>query len=105
MSFGPFYLILTLIILGSDQVLPAIEEKPDLINMIIEGMDVQNWDAESRKNWDDQRLKHAVLFLTIIQKSPICCQLVRKSVDVRRLIEGLVLTKEIQVNTVLKIRF
>ena len=62
-------------------------------------MDVQNWDAEERKNWDEQRMKHAGLFLTVIQKSSICCQLVRKSVDVRRLIDGLVLTKEIQVKT------
>jgi len=63
--------VLCIIILqypGSEVVLPAIEEKEDLIKVLIEGMDVQNWDAEQRKNWDEQRMKHAGLFLTVIQK-------------------------------------
>jgi hypothetical protein len=72
-----------------------IEERQDLISKVIEGMHIQNWDCPS-KNWNDARMKQALIFLTVIQKSENCCQLVRKSVDVRRLIEGLVCTlKEI----------
>ena len=58
-------------------------------------MDIQNWDG-SRKNWDAERLKQAAIFLTVIQKSSKCCQLVRKSVDVRRLIEEKILNQDMQ---------
>ena len=68
-----------------------IEERQDLISKVIEGMHIQNWDCPN-KNWNDARMKQALIFLTVIQKSENCCQSVRKSVDVRRLIEGLVST-------------